>query len=356
MGSPPGCNTYETFLGNINQTTGGKSYNTRENKCNWLYTANFWYNEGTQINCLQATGLNCGAEGELCCPHQPLVTPTGSHAISDTSKANSRLRGSRVSQPKQNPWQAPGYSPLADPCGILGGWNYPSPEDYIAGPLHHGNMTSQVNGQVPPPGLKPRPGTFGTHAFLASDSLQPAAVWQAGNTAEISWSLLANHGGGYQYRLCPKGKLAEGEDCFQRMPLDFANETGWIQWSNGTRKAFAQTRVAEGVKPPSSTWTLNPVPECKMSQNGHCKPTFDEPVPGVFGEGSAYAQCQTEYLSSGSVCSKDRFAELLDLYNFTVVDAVKVPEGLTGDFVLSWRWDSGTTPQVWSNCASVKIE
>jgi len=93
-----------------------------------------------------------------------------------------------------------------------------------------------------------------------------------------------------------------------------------------------------------------------MSQNGHCKPTFDEPIPGVFGEGSAYAQCQTEYLSSGRVCSKDRFAELLDLYNFTVVDAVKVPEGLTGDFVLSWRWDAGSTPQVWSNCASVKIE
>mmetsp|Transcript_45448 Transcript_45448/g.81777 ORF Transcript_45448/g.81777 Transcript_45448/m.81777 type:complete len:246 (-) Transcript_45448:246-983(-) len=204
MCSPPGCNTYETFLRNINQTTAGKSYNTRENKCNWLYTANFWYNEGTQINCLQATGLNCGAEGELCCPHQPLVTPTGSHAISDTSKANSRLRGSRVSQPKQNPWQAPGYSPIADPCGILGGWNYPSPEDYIAGPLHHGNMTSQVNGQVPPPGLKPRPGTFGTHAYLASDSLQPAAVWQAGNMAEISWSLLANRRGGYRYRLCPK--------------------------------------------------------------------------------------------------------------------------------------------------------
>jgi len=260
-----------------------------------------------------------------------------------------------VSEPNQNPWQAPGYSPVADPCGILGGWNYSSPEDYIAGPPGTAKINGQVNGQVPPPGLKPRPGTFGTHAYLAADSLQPAAVWKAGSMAEVSWSILANHGGGYQYRLCPKEKLAEGEDCFQRTPLNFANETGWIQWSNGTRKAFVQTRVAEGVKPPNSTWTLNPVPECEMV-DGHCKPTFDELVPGVFGEGSAYSQCQTEFLSSGKICSEDRFAELLDLYNFTIVDAVKVPEGLTGDFVLSWRWDGGSTPQVWSNCASVKIE
>merc|ERR1719230_772193 len=87
-----------------------------------------------------------------------------------------------------------------------------------------------------------------------------------GSTVEISWSLLANHGGGYQFRLCPKEKLAQGEDCFQRMPLDFASETGWIQWGNGTRQAFSQSRVSEGVKPHNSSWTLNPVPECEWDE------------------------------------------------------------------------------------------
>lgn len=352
MGSPPGCNTYETFLRAINQTTGYITYDTREDRCNWLYTANFWYTQGTQINCIQPTGLNC--DKELCCPEEPVVTPFSGHAISGKSEANLRLRGSRAGHPKdQNPWQAPGHSPIADPCGILGGWNYSSPEDYIAGPHHHGN----INGQIPPPGLKPSPGTLGTDAFLASERLQGPAVWKAGSTAEISWSLLANHGGGYQYRLCPKDKLNEGEDCFKRMPLDFAGESGWIQWSNGTKRAIKQTRVTEGVKPSNSTWTLNPVPECQWLETGECeKPTFDALVPGLFGEGSAYAQCQVEYMYSGKVCSRERFAQMLDLFNFTVVDEVKIPEGLRGDFVLSWRWDSGTSPQVWSNCASVKIE
>ena len=35
---------------------------------------------------------------------------------------------------------------------------------------------------------------------------------------EVSWSVMANHGGGYQYRLAPaKGPLTE--EVFQKMPL-----------------------------------------------------------------------------------------------------------------------------------------
>jgi len=28
-------------------------------------------------------------------------------------------------------------------------------------------------------------------------------TWKAGETVEVAWALQANHGGGYQYRLCP---------------------------------------------------------------------------------------------------------------------------------------------------------
>eukprot|EP01045_Picozoa_sp_COSAG04_P054569 COSAG04_NODE_24459_length_321_cov_1.405405_1_plen_47_part_10 len=39
---------------------------------------------------------------------------------------------------------------------------------------------------------------------------------------EVIWQILANHGGGYQYRLCPAdepGGLTE--ECFFRTPLAF---------------------------------------------------------------------------------------------------------------------------------------
>eukprot|EP01045_Picozoa_sp_COSAG04_P012351 COSAG04_NODE_829_length_10018_cov_8.211312_1_plen_208_part_00 len=48
------------------------------------------------------------------------------------------------------------------------------------------------------------------------------------------WQILANHGGGYQYRLCPAdepGGLTE--ECFFRTPLAFNPAKQAIQWTNG---------------------------------------------------------------------------------------------------------------------------
>lgn len=44
----------------------------------------------------------------------------------------------------------------------------------------------------------------------------------------------ANHGGGYQYRLCPlEDELTE--ECFQKHPLDFVRGLQYLQWNNGSR-------------------------------------------------------------------------------------------------------------------------
>ena len=68
--------------------------------------------------------------------------------------------------------------------------------------------------------------------------------WVAGGVAEVGWGIIANHGGGYQYRLCrwgssylissliynviydnqlcrkPETGMADlTEECFQQMPL-----------------------------------------------------------------------------------------------------------------------------------------
>ena len=37
-------------------------------------------------------------------------------------------------------------------------------------------------------------------------------------------------------------------------------------------------------------------------------------------------------------------------------DLVRVPSNLSpGDYVLSFRWDAKGTPQIWGNCANVRI-
>ena len=39
-----------------------------------------------------------------------------------------------------------------------------------------------------------------------------------------------------------------------------------------------------------------------------------------------------------------------------IIDVVRIPNDLErGDYVLSFRWDSKCSPQVWSSCATIKI-
>ena len=73
------------------------------------------------------------------------------------------------------------------------------------------------------------------------------------------WQITANHGGGYQYRLCPASSPLT-EDCFRRHPLDFATSRQALQWNNGSRLAIPGTFVTEGVEPEGSTWAMNPIP------------------------------------------------------------------------------------------------
>merc|ERR1712232_900476 len=57
--------------------------------------------------------------------------------------------------------------------------------------------------------------------------------------------------------------------------------------------------------------------------------------------------------SSEVVCDRDQFKE--HNFDFGIVDKVKVPDVPPGEYILSFRWDSEQLPQVWSNCADVKI-
>merc|ERR1719325_442978 len=114
---------------------------------------------------------------------------------------------------KYHPWMAPGTAPVWNPCGVDGGNPYgcpvgnPSECDCDGGGYGHGR-----DGRSLPGNTKPH-------------------EWTIGEEPEVSWGILANHGGGYQYRLCPnpKDNMELIEECFQKMPLRLVGNTTWIE-------------------------------------------------------------------------------------------------------------------------------
>merc|ERR1711972_213494 len=114
------------------------------------------------------------------------------------------------------------------------------------------------------------------------------------------------------------------------------------------------------VVPANSTWTRNPIPACNTpvsggAEHGACLgPIFTPPIPG--GVGTAYGfgggMCQSSL--PGSACTPAEFAK--ENFDFGIVDKVRVPNVPAGEYVLSFRWDSEQTPQVWNSCADVTIK
>jgi len=304
---------------------------------------------------------------------------------------------------RYNPWLSPGTAPIADPCGTLGGWDYPSARDYVAGPgpgfaAYMNGTGGPTNVQMPPAAMPVPAGSRGTAALLydvnmrmqkAQSAAYDAAVgsdsnsnqkWVAGGAQEVSYTIVANHGGGVQWRLCPLSKLRkEGgrltDECFARTPLDFVGDTAWLEYtgsnSNATnatdnasstngarvRVPYTPVRVSEAtsgakVSPAGSTWTKIGLPPCSGAAGGsgqgagtHCaEPQFTNELTaaGFWGYGN------------GGSANSPALAAVQDTYS--LVDTVRVPEGLEGDFVVQWRWDSEQTAQVWTQCAVVTIE
>ena len=66
------------------------------------------------------------------------------------------------------------------------------------------------------------------------------------------------HGGGYQFRLCPSSPHLT-EACFQSHPLPFASNFSTLEWADGVQQRIPATRVSEGTLPAGSTWSKNPL-------------------------------------------------------------------------------------------------
>ena len=156
-----------------------------------------------------------------------------------------------------NPWRAPGAAPVLDSCGMAGG-----------GPVDQGGEAKYYTTPLA------KTGDLGS-------KLPPAptgTVWKIGATAPIKWSIRANHGGGYHYRLCPaEEELTEA--CFNKYPLQFATNFHTLEYSNSSNPVEVKTMVINGTYtvtgtlPVGSTWARNPLPY----SNGQSPPTFPPP-------------------------------------------------------------------------------
>ena len=189
--------------------------------------------------------------------------------------------------------------------------------------------------------------------------LPSTTVWRRGQQAEVTWQITANHGGGYQYRLCSSQEQLT-EECFMRTPLEFDVTKQALQWNNGTRLPINGTFVSVGTMPSGSTWAMNPVPPRCLS--GGCKAGSPcVPCPGTLGsdctscddapDPSFDPPCQEG--DRPGLCSGNQPSHWGAV---AVLDSVLVPKDLApGKYVLGWRMDCEATAQVWSNCADITI-
>ena len=126
------------------------------------------FNQGCQVGCGECTGGTSNF-----CDHSTGKQPT-IDALSDlrTYKWPSKI----LDTTKYNPWRAPGFAPIINPCGIAGGYD---------------TEGKPGNGGVPPQGIKQ--GMKGTD--LPPVPKEKRAVWKKGSIQEASWDITANHGG-----------------------------------------------------------------------------------------------------------------------------------------------------------------
>lgn len=269
-----------------------------------------------------------------------------------------------------HPWRAPGSAPVTDACGTAGGT---SPAFEGPGDARFKPVPDQTGSMI-------RQGDLGSVVLTPGP---PTATFQRGGVAEVKWGLRFNHGGGYQYRLCPSS-MELTEDCFNEIPLDFVRGRQAIELNNSTRWLVPVPEyIDEGVIPVGGTWARNPIPVISGQHHGcpnatsanatdnrgmHCR-QFDPPCLGDDGwsrvPGSQdptdvnnliYSGASGRSLLAFSIASFSiRSVSPLQVMGACsgnwisglIVDEVVIPTHIApGRYVLGFRWDCEQTRSV----------
>lgn len=295
-----------------------------------------------------------------------------------TMPANSEMRTYARTDPDftrfgRNPWASPGRALVFSPCGHMGGNPFGCPfGDLMSagkvcpfGGIGFGEDARVVYNE--PKGIA---GHYGEDARVV---FKHSTTWQAGSVVEVAMGIRANHGGGYNYRLCKLGRngvLGVTEECFQETPLDFYGDKQWAQegFDISTRVEFEARRTRVGTWPKKSQWTRIPVPAClgvdadggvRSDTSNECLETggfqFPPPAPGISGYGNYLRNTPNfDQLERGEI-GPDQ-AIIAPSFAFSIIDKVVIPEDLEpGKYVLSQRIDAEQTAQVWTTCADINI-
>jgi len=168
---------------------------------------------------------------------------------------------------------------------------------------------------------------------------------------EVAWTLQANHGGGYAYRLCPLGATLD-EDCFNRNGLEMVGPS-MLRWGGegGRTLRFDAVSVGGAATKAGVMWRKNPVPRA-----------WKDRATGRWGNGSNHNQTGWGF---EPVCADEGMDQqgtaqactgMWGPYNLEIVDTVRIPHALPeGRWVLSWRMDQEESNQIWQSCADVTV-
>ena len=210
--------------------------------------------------------------------------------------------------------------------------------------------------------------TSAAHEGQAGSTLPPLpsgsqATWKAGVAYEVGWTVAANHGGGYSYRLAPASAPLT-EATFQKMPLDFVGNS-ILRWDGdkSTQVEFNTTEKGwetnEGTAPAGSMWRKNPIPSGLWEREGPSfEPACKESAECIAGYSNFHGYGVGSLASMGT-CKCSGFSSGAGgplLPNLEVVDSVMIPAGTApGRYVIQWRWDCEESDQIWASCSDVTI-
>jgi lytic starch monooxygenase len=274
-----------------------------------------WFNQGCSIGCAECDGGPSNPNTRDRCG-------SGMKPTNNDPRFWGLNRGVTPMGPEDtyqhNPWRAPGNAPVHGACGMAGG---ALQRDATGSPYVDTVFAKQGD-----------PG-----AVLPSN---PTGIkWPSGGVAEAKLSVRANHGGGYQYRLCAATRPLT-EACLQQTPLDFTRRA-WLEFRNGSRLEVNGTYLSEGTSPPNSTWALNPFPFGSVQKYG----SFEPPCRG-----------EDDRANSTDPQPHQQLCEGVFPFGVNVIDELRVPPVPPGEYVLGLRYDSEMTAQVWQQCADITID
>lgn len=243
------------------------------------------------------------------------------------------------------PWAAPGTATHIDgtfyPCGVGGG----NPRGCPMGDP----MTDSCPG-----------GGFGNGPDARHFDFDNVVTteWKAGDVVEAAWGIVANHGGGYSYRLCPADSDLE-EDCFQAGALDFSGSKSWVQIGKDSRNRIEFDRSSFKT-PNGNEWAMNPIAPCGSPDGGA---GISDPTGYARCSDLGLCQCPESVGTQFPVRAyglegfgeHSPFTSGVD-FKWSIVDRLQVPKDMKpGKYVLSWRWDCEQTPQVWALCSDIRV-